>query len=155
MSTRHLFSTHVLWDFLLALTLLGGIALVGGCDMIGLSENDPRGDLRYIIEAEQLAPGDSTTLRLHNGGSSKIGYNLTCSWAKQRTTEGWRDARIRRADACLLYLRALEPGETATTQVHVDSSATEGVYRFSTDVEIDDKMQPVVTRTFRIEATGS
>lgn len=151
MSTRRLFSAHVLWDLLLALALLGGTSFIGGCDMIGLFENDPRDGLRYSIEAKQLAPADSTTLRLYNGDSSEIGYNLTCSWAEQKTTEGWRDARVRRADACLLYLRALEPGKTATTQIHIDSSATQGVYRFRTDIESNDKTQPVVTETFRIE----
>lgn len=151
MPTRRLSSGQLLWDLLLVLTLLGGILLVGGCDIIELSENDPRGDLRYSLDKKQLTPGDSTLLRLQNSGSSQIGFNLTCSWADKGTNDGWTDGNLRRADSCFLYIRALEPGETATTQIHIDSSAAEGVYRFSTDVEIEDRRRPIFTETFQIE----
>lgn len=120
--------------------------------MVGLFQNDPLDDFAYTIEESQLAPGDSTILRLTNGSSSPVKYDICQSWADRRTSTGWTDADIRVSDFCfLLAPRSLEPGETASASIQIDSSAVEGVYRFSTDVEIKDSNRSIFTGTFRIE----
>jgi len=136
----------------LATTLIGGLLLFGGCDMVGLSGDDPSEDLAYTIEDSQPAPGTSATLRLRNGRSSPVEYDLCQSWAERRTREGWVDADLRVADACvLLARRSLPPGDTTSISVQIDSSAAQGTYRFSTNVVINDTDRSLFTAPFRIE----
>lgn len=138
--------------FPLATALIGSLLILGGCDMVGLSEEDPSNDLAYTIEDSQVAPGASATLQLRNGHSSPVTYDLCQSWAERQTMEGWVDADIRVADACfLLARRSLPPGDTASISVQIDSSAAEGTYRFTTDVGIDDTERSLFTGPFQIE----
>jgi hypothetical protein len=137
----------------LATVLIGGLILFVGCDTIGLSSDDPVDDLTYTIEDAQLTPGASATLRLRNGHSSPVTYDLCQSWAERQTSDGWIDADIRVADACILLARrSLAPGDTAFFSVQIDSSAAQGTYRFSTEVGIGDTDRSLFTGPFQIGA---
>ncbi|WP_259246946.1 hypothetical protein, partial [Salinibacter ruber] len=94
----------MLSDLALAATFVSGLLFFGGCDASGgLLSSPPRG-LEYGIEHPRLAPGDSTALRLTNNRSSPVGYNLACSRAERKTSDGWVDANVRRFEACAQYL---------------------------------------------------
>ena len=103
------------------------------------------------MENPRLAPGDSTALRLTNDRSSPVGYNLACSRAERKTSDGWVDADVRRFEACAQRLAVLRSGRTAATRVHIDSTAEEGVYRFEARVELDRASRSVLADLFRVE----
>jgi len=152
MFSFHSHALRTVRSLTLITAVIGGLLLVGGCDRVGFFEDDPSSGVAYTIEDSQLAPGASATLQLRNGRSSPVAYDLCQSWGERRTSEGWVDADIRVADACvLLARRSLPPGDTAFTSVQIDSSATQGVYRFRTDVGISGSDYSLVTGAFRIE----
>ncbi|WP_251954501.1 hypothetical protein [Salinibacter ruber] len=151
MPVSRLLRSRVLSGLALAATFVSGLLFFGGCDASGgLLSSPPRG-LEYGIEHPRLAPGDSTSLRLTNNRSSPVGYNLACSRAERKTSDGWVDANVRRFEACAQYLAVLKSGGTAAIQVRIDSTAEEGVYRIEARIELDSAPRSVFTDPFRVE----
>jgi hypothetical protein len=94
------------------------------------------GGLAFYAERASYTAGDRVSVRLVNGTSAQIGYNL-CPSRFQRWSEGsWVDApNAGGYEACTMELRTLNPGQHTSLEIPLSSEARAGAYRLVTRVE--------------------
>lgn len=82
------------------------------------------------INGTSFQHGDTVHLRLTNGASHPVGYNLCYSYREKRTAEGWD--RIEWLRLCADAIFRLEPGAIAPSFETVEPDWGEGRYRIVT-----------------------
>jgi len=85
------------------------------------------------LDAERTSP-TAVRLRLQNGSSERIGYNLCVSALQRRDGGNW--TAVRTDDVCTMELRILEPGGAATFDKTLPGGLAPGEYRYTTNVEM-------------------
>jgi hypothetical protein len=128
------------------LLLLAALVL-SGCRVFGPEGNTPDD---VTLEARYDADAHAVDLRLVNRTSGVVGYNLC--FADLRSVETGRSLP-RLADACILIVRGLRPGEAAdfTATLHPDSIVAPGRYQASYGLEFGGERREVVSDVFEIE----
>ena len=126
------------------------LVLLAGCDA-----SSDLGSVSFQTDAPAYRLGDAVTVRLTNGSSARVGYNL-CFSTLQRSDGGrWLDvdrSTTEDPQVCQAILLGLEPGESAEGRLTVPDRAQAGEYRVQTSVEVgDDGAGRVVTNPFDVD----
>jgi len=106
-------------------------------------------EITLRVDADAYAHLDTLEVRLVNGGSGAVGYNLCSSWRERETATGWE--RIEPFRVCTADLPGLAPGETATWREPVDPYWGEARYRMGTMVWPTGSSAPVTLHTTPFE----
>lgn len=126
--------------------LLGSAALwLGAC-------GEPLGDAALTTDSSEYVPGSQLTLRLHNGSTEALGYNL-CFVSLQRHTEaGWESVPATEQELCQAIQHQLAPGHAESAQRLLAGTLPAGEYRFLTTVEWDGEREAVASPPFLVVA---
>lgn len=87
------------------------------------------------------------TLRLANGTSEQIGYNLCTSQLQREVSGRWEPVESDRI--CTMELRLLQPGGEDAFAIELEGVAA-GRYRFVTSVERAGAMPELASEPFRV-----
>ncbi len=120
-----------------------------GCSVDAEMENEIE-NISFFTTESQYAIGSTVTLKLTNNRSEKVGYNLCSSQLEQKADGEW--VPVRRNVACYAVLMLLKPNETATYQIRIGNSTNleDGIYRFKTEILIDESSFTVFTEPFEV-----
>lgn len=132
--------------YLLAILLLFSLA---ACRQTQLPDPDA---IRFSTDRASYAPGSDVQIRLQNGTTTRVGYNLCYSTLERRTDDAWEE--VATADeVCTAILNGLEAGDEATFAKTLPVDLSEGTYRYRTDVEVMDAgvRDAVATGPFEVE----
>lgn len=106
--------------------------------------------IAFEVQGENLAPGSSATLRLANGQSSPIGYNLCFHDLERRQGPDWAPLALGRI--CTMELRTLDAGAEITYPVTLPETLNAGEYRYRAAAYLfgQNVFRDVVTGSFQV-----
>lgn len=96
----------------------------------GETPADPAGEIGFRALPLRVNAGATVTLRLANGTSQRLGYNLCTSTLQTGGGENVRTDRV-----CTMELRTLAPGSSTTYPYDLPGDLKAGTYRFTAKVE--------------------
>lgn len=90
----------------------------------------PNSSISLSASPQSVRAGATVALRLANGSSQQIGYNLCTSGIQTSAGQPVRTDRV-----CTMELRTLDPDKSATYSYDLPDNLAPGSYRFTTGVE--------------------
>ena len=107
------------------LLLCAFLLLLAGCDLLGLGGS---GEITLTTAEDVYAPGEVVGLRVKNGTSQTIGFNLCAAEIEYRVEGQWSPATEDEV-ICLDILYTLKPGKTFTDFRQLSERLPGGTYR--------------------------
>ena len=127
------------------------LLLLGGCDL--LSPLTGSGDVTLTTTEDVYAPGKAVTLRVKNGTSRTIGFNLCAAAVEYRAENQWSPA-VENDIVCLDILYMLKPGKTSTDARQLSERLPTGTYRIRgtfSDEDGDSEPFMATSNTFTVQ----
>lgn len=115
------------------MALVLGAAALAACSSPLDTDPQPEG-VRFTVDRDAYAPGDTVSARLVNGSEVALGYNLCLATLERQDGAGWTEV-----DAplwvCTAELRRLPAGESVPYRRALSAGLERGRYRLRTHVE--------------------
>jgi hypothetical protein len=115
------------------MALVLGAAALAACSSPLDADPQPEG-VRFTVDRDAYAPGDTVSARLVNGSEVALGYNLCFSTLERQAGAGWTVAD-EPLMVCTAELRSLQPGESVGHRRVLPDGLERGRYRLRTHVE--------------------
>ena len=131
--------------------LVLGVAAAAACSSV--LGPDAGSGVRFAVDREAYAPGDTVHARLENRAEVALGYNLCFSTLEQRRDAEWI-ARDEPLMICTADLERLDPGESVEHRRELPAGLERGRYRLRVWVHFPldgGSRLPVRSEAFAVE----
>lgn len=113
--------------------------------------------LTFATDAPSYEPGAPVVVRITNGSSLRLGYNLCRASLQRYMDDDWRDVQPTLGEACTAESRTLGPGQNAAFSFRTDRQMRRGQYRVRSELTDTRSGTPIsaYSKAFRLESNQS